>query len=93
MRHARRFTQLLGMLAIVCTLGCASAYHDYECSVNCQYCVPRPLPYADYNPSVCHSLAAAPYLTGTVDATLAEAGVPTPADAIEPAIEGEQPSE
>jgi hypothetical protein len=54
---------MLGMLLITLAGGCAPAYHSYDgCSVNCRYCPPRPLPYACYDPCVCHSCAVQPYL-------------------------------
>jgi len=44
--------------------GCASAYHSYEgCCVDCQYCVPPPLPYVHYEGCPCHCCAAAAYLS------------------------------
>ncbi len=93
MSCARKLFQWLGMLAIVCAMGCASAYHDYECSVSCQYCVPPPLPYQQYDPGVCHAHAAAPYLTGTAGLVTPGSVVPTPADAIGPTLATEPKAE
>jgi len=50
-------------LAMMLLGGCASAYHSYsDCSVDCKYCVPAPLPHANYQDGVCHSDTISPYL-------------------------------
>ena len=66
MKNAGSWSRLTGVLLITLTMGCASAYHDYsDCRVNCRYCAPPPLPYAQYGECVCHSNAASEYLSGT----------------------------
>jgi len=70
---AYRIVRWLSPLALVCMIGCASAYHSYSgCSVPCKYCVPAPLPYAQYDERVCHSDAAEPYLAGNASPVVTE---------------------
>ena len=72
---ATKLVRWLSPLAFVCMIGCASAYHSYSgCRVPCKYCVPAPLPYAQYDERVCHSDAAEPYLAGNAAPAIAAAG-------------------
>lgn len=55
---------LSAALTVAAFVGCAPAYHSYSgCYVDCKYCPPPPLPYRLYDGCVCHSCAAAKYLS------------------------------
>lgn len=64
MHVARGSVALLASLITMLGTGCAPAYRSYSgCYVDCQYCVPPPLPYSHYAECVCHSCAATKYLS------------------------------
>ena len=63
MINTKTWLRLIVPLAFTLAAGCAPAYHNYSgCYVDCHYCPPPPLPYAQYNECVCHSCPVQPYL-------------------------------
>lgn len=69
MKNATKLFAFMGPMLFSLMLGCAPAYQSYsDCYVNCNYCPPCPLPYAQYDPCVCHATAAQPYLGYTASA-------------------------
>ncbi len=64
MFNAKASFRSLAALTVILAAGCAPAYHSYSgCYIDCNYCVPPPLPYTHYEDCVCHSCAASPYLS------------------------------
>lgn len=64
------FLHSFGLLLIIVCTGCAPAYRSYPgCHVKCRYCAPRPLPYEQYQPCVCHSAPGDSYLYSAPDRT------------------------
>ena len=64
MNTAKTWLRPITPLLMAVVSGCAPAYHSYSgCYVDCKYCAPPPLPYVHYEGCVCHSCAAAKYLT------------------------------
>ena len=60
----RRFI-LLAVLPLATPLfsGCAAAYYNCPgCYGGCKYCIPSPLPFANYKEKVCHSDVVSNYL-------------------------------
>jgi hypothetical protein len=91
--NMKRSNKLLRFVVVTMVLfigGCAPAYHSYSgCGVACQYCPRRPLPYASYCGSACHSYQAEPHLVSRSEAAATCAPVRLPDPYCRPSAMGE----
>jgi len=78
---ARKIFSLLGLLLMVSSIGCASAYHTYSgCNIRYQYCAPSPLPHASYPGDHCPTPAAGLYAS---DPMVPSEKAPEPSDLVD----------